>query len=168
MREIYFRAKPCYMGGKQPSWVYGTFQYIAQRRVSPGATDNGTLEPRQDKGRITDIYGIETEVLCDTVCQFTGCLDKEKRRIYEGDIIECVSWNEYWTDGSGKPMEQMRRRMLVEFRHGSFVCVERQQAPFDDKVWNIISNQDCIIIGNRFDNPDLWPWSPFGQSVKSV
>lgn len=99
MREIYFRAKPCYMGGKQPSWVYGTFQYIAQRRVSPGATDNGTLEPRQDKGRITDIYGIETEVLCDTVCQFTGCLDKEKRRIYEGDIIECVSWNEYWTDG---------------------------------------------------------------------
>jgi hypothetical protein len=32
-------------------------------------------------------------------------------------------------------------------------------------VWDIISNQDCIIIGNRFDNPDLWPWSPFGQSV---
>lgn len=88
MRVIKFRAKPCCMGGKQKAWVYGTFQYIAQRRVSPGAADNGTLEARQDKGRITDLYGIETEVMCDTVCQFTGLTDKDIRRIYEGDILE--------------------------------------------------------------------------------
>ena len=118
-----------------------------------------------DKRNEVDACVEFTPVDPKTVGQFTALHDKNNRGIYEGDIIECVSWNEYWTDGSGKPMEQMRRRMLVEFRHGSFVCVERQQAPFDDKVWDIISNQDCIIIGNRFDNPDLWPWSPFGQSV---
>ena len=72
MKTIRFRAKPCYMGGNQPAWVYGTFQYIAQRIVRPGATDNGKLEPRNDKGRIVDLYGTETEVLCDTVGQFTG------------------------------------------------------------------------------------------------
>jgi hypothetical protein len=70
--------------------------------------------------------------------------------------LECVSWNEFWSV-DGKPLEQLRRRLLVGHRHGAFVCIERQQAPFDDKVWDIISNQDCIIIGNIYDNPELWP-----------
>ena len=33
MRTIRFRAKPCYKGGKQSPWVYGTFQYIAQQKI---------------------------------------------------------------------------------------------------------------------------------------
>lgn len=148
MREIKFRGKLTL--GKH-RWVKGFYVRVNDNHVIiPGGIHS-----------LLDYKRCEPE----TIGQFTGLTDKDGKEIYEGDIIECVSWNEYWTDGSGKPMEQMRRRMLVEFRHGSFVCVERQQAPFDDKVWDIISNQDCIIIGNRFDNPDLWPWSPFGQSV---
>ena len=34
MREIQFRAKPCYTGVRTKSWVYGTFEYIPQRIVS--------------------------------------------------------------------------------------------------------------------------------------
>ena len=144
MREIHFRAKPCYSGVDAKLWVYGTFEYIAQRRISPVATDNGILEPRQDKGRITDIYDIETEVLCDTVGQFTGCQDKGSRRIYEGDIVR---WDK---DG---------RLYVVEFRSGMFYasvepCNARVYGGFP--LWCLCEEeQHCSVVGNRFDNKEL-------------
>ena len=144
------------MGGNQPAWVYGTFQYIAQRRVRPGATDNGTLEPRNDKGRIVVLYGTETEVLCDTVCQFTGLRDINGKDIYEGDIVECVSWNEYFTNpDTGEVMQPFRRKMYVAFVNGAYKMVEPMPEPMKDNVWDIIYNGDITIIGNIYDNPEL-------------
>lgn len=144
MREIQFRAKPCYDGVKRPAWVYGTFRYIAQRVVDPTTTDNGYLEARQDKGCITDVYLTETEVLCDTVCQYTGLLDKEFERIYEGDIVR-------W-DKDGK-------LYVVEFRSGMFYasvepCNEHVYGGFP--LWCLcVEEQHCTVVGNRFDNPEL-------------
>lgn len=156
MREICFRARPCYMGTCTAPWVYGTFQYIAQRRVRPGATDNGTFEPRNDKGRIVDLYGTETEVLCETVGQFTGCLDKDKRRIFEGDIVECVSWNEYFSNPeTGEVMKPFRRIMYVDYRNGSFKMIEPMPPALKDNVWDLICNGDVTVIGNIHDNPEL-------------
>lgn len=156
MREIWFRAKTCYDSGKKPNWVYGTFQHLTQRSIFPGATDNGRPEVRQDKGRIVDIYGIETEVLCDTVGQFTGCLDKNKHSIYEGDIVECVSWNEYFTNPkTGEVLQPFRRKMYVDFRNGAFKMIEPMPAPMKDNEWDIIYNGDIEIIGNCYDNPEL-------------
>ena len=141
MRQIKFRAKPCYMGGNQPAWVYGTFQYIAQRRVRPGATDNGTLEPRNDKGRIVDLYGTETEVLCDTVGQFTGLRDKNGKEIYEGDIIRFVNGqkkvNREWVDNEFI--------YTVEYSEGAFCG-----------ILGLSKALDAVeVIGNIYDNPEL-------------
>lgn len=156
MREIQFRAKPCYDDGKQNAWVYGTFQYIAQRRFNPGESDNGTLEPRQDKGRIIDLNGTETEVICYTLGQFTGCLDKNKNRIYEGDIVECVSWNEYFSNPkTDEVMQPFRRKMFVDYRKGGFKMVEPMPEPMKDNELDIICNGDIIVIGNIYDNPEL-------------
>ena len=141
MRTIRFRAKPCYMGGNQPAWVYGTFQYIAQRRVRPGATDNGTLEPRNDKGRIVDLYGTETEVLCDTVGQFTGMKDKNGKEIYDGDIISFV-------DG----LKQVNGEW-IDNEH--IYSVEYSEAAFKG-VYGLSKCLDAVeVIGNIYDNPEL-------------
>ena len=126
------------MGGNQPAWVYGTFQYIAQRRVRPGATDNGTLEPRNDKGRIVDLYGIETEVLCDTVGQFTGLRDINGKDIYEGDIL-AAPYAGY---------------LEVRFVRGVYAFL--WNGDLDDEFNGITPTHEWAkVIGNIYDDPEL-------------
>ena len=151
-REIKFRGKPCYKGVKTWPWIYGTFQYIAQRLVNPGGTDNGTLVPRVDKGRIVDLYGNKTEVLCDTVGQFTGLYDKNGKEIYEGDIlkVEC-------TDGSSI-------YKIVRFvPEKAAFCMANTFEIKDEGRWDIwsyvsqrgIKEIEVSVIGNIHDNPEL-------------
>lgn len=139
MITIKFRGKPCYMGGKQSAWVYGTFQYLAQRRVHPGATDNGTLEPRQDKGCIVDLYGNKTEVLCDTVGQFSTLRDKNGKEIYAGDIIRA---------GEEKTLLEVR------FVRGVFAFL--WNGDLDDEFpCNAPTQEWAEVVGNIHDNPEM-------------
>lgn len=138
MREIRFRAKPCYTGANKPNWVYGTFNYLAERVITPGATDNGTITARCDKGIITDIGRLDVEVLCDTVCQYTGMLDNKGTRIYEGDILQngngyfyVVEWREDFSGFLGKQVGSSSYIGIYNWR------------------------QNMHIVGNRFDNPEL-------------
>ena len=96
------------------------------------------------------------EVEPETVGEYTGCLDKDKKEIFEGDIVECVSWNEYFSDSTtGKTMEPFRRTMKVAFLNGGFKMVEPMPSPMKDNVWDIIFNGDIIVIGNIHENPGL-------------
>lgn len=139
MITIKFRGKPCYIGGKQPAWVYGTFEYLAQRRVRPGATDNGTLEPRQDKGCIVDLYGNKTEVLCDTVGQFSTLRDKNGKEIYAGDILKA---------GEEKDLLEVR------FVRGVFAFL--WNGDLDDEFpCNAPTHEWAEVVGNIHDNPEM-------------
>ena len=89
-----------------------------------------------------------------TIGQFTGLTDKNGKRIFEGDIVECVSWNEYFSK-DGKPMEPFRRKMFVDYRKGGFKMVEPMPEPMKDNEWDIICNGDIVIIGNIYDDPQL-------------
>lgn len=140
MREIKFRAKPVYRGGKQTPWVYGTFKYLWQNRITPGATDTGRHEQRWDKGIIIGEWGDETEVLCETVGQWTGLTDKQGRPIYEGDIVR-------WQKDS--------RRYVVEFRRGMFYAAVSRFNPGIHggfPLWVLCEEeQHCTIEGNIYD-----------------
>lgn len=137
-RKIKFRGKRKDNG----EWIYGDLLTM----------DGGCCEISDwdtvDYGR----YDVDP----DTVGQFTDCCAKDTTPIYEGDIVECVSWNEYFTNtATGEVMQPFRRKMYVDFRKGGFKMVEPMPEPMKDNVWDIIYNGDVQVIGNIHDNPDL-------------
>ena len=79
-------------------------------------------------------YRVEAE----TIGQFTGLLDKDGKEIYEDDIIS-------FDDG---------KIGIVEFTRGSFVV--RYGKENVTRALYEIYNWSVKILGNRFENPDLF------------
>ena len=143
MREILYRAKAM----KEPRWVYGdllragTDPADGEYEIMYWDDESGWMQERVDPA---------------TIGQFTGCLDKNNMRIFEGDIVECVSWSEYFTNpATGEVMQPFRRRMYVAFQNGGFKMIEPMPYGMKDNVWDIIYNGDIRIIGNMIYHPEL-------------
>jgi uncharacterized phage protein (TIGR01671 family) len=120
-------------------WVYGDL--VHNKKI----TETG-LEDRVMVGGY--------EVVPESVGLWTGLKDKHGKRVFEGDIVECVSWNEYFSK-DGQPMEPFRRKMYVDFRKGGFRMVEPMPKPMKDNEWDIIYNGDIEVIGNVFDDKNI-------------
>ncbi len=135
MREIKFRAQDI----ASNKWLFGDLRH------------------HKDDVCIFDQGGTNGEqVKRETVGQYTGLKDKNDKPIYEGDIVECVSWNEYFTNpATGEVMQPFRRKMYVDFRKGGFKMVEPMPYGIEVREWDIIYNGDIEIIGNIHDNPEL-------------
>ncbi len=83
---------------------------------------------------------ITHDFISETVCQYTGLTDKNGMRIFEGDIIKHDMSN---TIGTVKWYRGAYTGWYVnDNRFG------KQQ--FMDKMFD-----ECEVIGNFFDNPDL-------------
>lgn len=135
MREIKFRGKR--VGNRE--WFYGNLC----------AGVNIHRQSHFDViQRLLGCSMIEThEVVTKTVGQFTGLYDRNKKEIYEGDILDCSYIN---------PMskEIVKRLFVVEFEKGTFKVKCIGHSPYGDTLL-YFENEKGVVIGNIHDNPEL-------------
>ena len=134
MREILFRGKRLDNG----DWVYGYYVHIG-----PVSCQRAYIIPEY----ASSLY--VNEVDPSTVGQYTGLKDKNGKRIWEGDIIDASA---EWWDASG-PAGHSSPIIPVEWCE--YYCGFYPFANYDCDCGVFIYANNCIVIGNVHDNPEL-------------
>jgi len=118
MREIKVRARNA---GIPIGWIYGYF-----------VIKDGLCFIINDEG--------EFKVIAGTECQYTGLKDKNRKEIYEGDVVDYLNkvWSVKWSG-------ILARYTLVENKG-----IDMQfDAFYNDKV-----TEQIEVIGNIYENPE--------------
>lgn len=118
-REILFRGQR--LDTKQ--WVYGNYNNINGKAYifpedAPDSYDNYQVDPA-------------------TVGQYTGCIDKNGKKIFEGDILYPIS----------------KRPYLVFWDEENVKFALKNSRDFCLNIYQNIADE-YIVIGNIHDNPD--------------
>ena len=125
MREILFRGKT-----ELGKWIEGDLlQYLGYGKVH-------IVQHHLGAGG--------QEVIPETVGQYTGLTDKNGKKIFEGDIVDC------WSEGvNAKGTVQQRK-------DGLWIIYPNWQKYI---TWGLCPNEfgntDVKVIGNIHDNPEL-------------
>ena len=127
MREIKFRGKCMYSN----EWVYGDLIHKRHDR---------------DALMIQDDNGLGSDVVPESVGQFTGLHDKNGKEIYEGDVI-----TQYLVFRNGENYECKARRGLVVFDK-LWCFVLRSKSPLYHLFGDGVTQE---VQGNIHDNPNL-------------
>ena len=140
MREILFRGKDQYN-----DWIYG---YLCQYRGDSIADNGGDLLDDSDyyirdwtEKIDTGFYGCNYKVRTSTIGQFTGLIDKNGRKIFEGDIVAVPL--------SGKPAKGIVEYFKTDIC--GFTVITQPQ--YSNYV--LQKNYAYEVIGNIHDNPEL-------------
>lgn len=140
MREILFRGKAINRDKgfhrtsyKNGEWVYGIISRLYDERFK-----NLPAEMTNTNG----VGGIEVDY--KTISQFTGLTDKNGKKIFEGDIVDC------WSEGVNAQGTVQQRK------DGLWIIYPAWQKHI---MWGLCpdeySNTTAEVIGNIHDNPEL-------------
>lgn len=140
MRPIKFRGKRVDNG----EWVEGLICY------NSGGHPNNIEQCGFDKP-----YEGVFEVIPETVGQFTGLTDKNGKEIWDGDILQFTYQDRIEENGRGEV------KGAVTFENGGFYVKENFPYTYEDEMsspdtlngW--LKSENCYIIGNIHDNPEL-------------
>ena len=139
MREILFRGKTKITG----SWIYGFYG------------ENTTTKEPQIVGKNDFCYSI---VIPETVGQYTGLVDKNGTKLFEGDIVR-IAYLFGWDDEQEKNVPEEEYISKIYSIDGCPFCVDLQHCDGDMTpiAWLDWSYDDAEIevIGNIHDNPEL-------------
>ena len=148
MREILFRGKQSDNG----KWAEGSLAFFFDN------PKNSMIMPRcffgtrhfgeeDEKGNLIledeVALGGFLDVISETVGQFTGILDKNGKKIFEGDILKCISPN----DGS-----EFISDFIATLSNG--ITFKNSDLNWDMTLFEY-EWMEVEIIGNIHDNPEL-------------
>lgn len=124
MREILFRGKQKYNG----EWIISGNVFFGEKRkyMYFHNPDNDPVERAF----------VCREVIPESIGQYTGLTDKNGKKIFEGDILNCITSD---FDGSDKYVYNFKITNIIDYEQMGFLdfCNEVE------------------IIGNIHDNPKL-------------
>ena len=147
MREILFRGK-CKDTGEWRKGFYINLHKTTYcfKEDYEANKDNDVhqivFEEMTDWGLPNQYFRVD--VIPETIGQYTGLIDKNGTKIFEGDIVKIGGDNlPYWMEvGKFKP---------VEYINDGF-CPFTE---YDNDCGTWLMAKDCEVIGNIHDNPEL-------------
>ena len=137
MREILFRGKT-----EDGKWVEGVFIPDCLESMKNQQVDGGFIKRYWLTGDHDKVQTETVEVVRETVGQFTGLLDKNGKKIFEGDIVEI-----YWHN-----KKTMKAVVKFNERLRGFWCYRSDIPTYSLGSW---ASAELEVIGNIHDNPEL-------------
>ena len=129
--------------GTRKKWVIGFYAVLGEKTV--------IIEKEPEKYH--DIEAGKSscgnkivEVMPETVCQCTGLKDKNGKLIWENDVVSY--WDTYSTE-NGQAEADCIGKVVWDDETISFQVTNRLSA----ESWEVLD--ECSVIGNIFDNPEL-------------
>lgn len=126
MREILFRGKR----KNGYDWIYGNYCGVECSLESGCGIECFIIEAPRD--------GSSVKVDAETVGQYTGLIDKNDQKIFEGDIVRGIDH-----------LADLEVFGYIDHQSGSFVIVGEFMTHYR---W---LDYEVEVIGNIYDNPEL-------------
>lgn len=144
MREILFRGKRIDNGDWIEGYYVKTVDYRTDSAVHLIIELPSAFYPR---GEIAEEY----EINSSTVGQFTGLIDKNGKKIFEGDILKIIHKYQSPFDDDTKEYTDIDADVVHFDDEG--LCFSYGKSPFLCVVDNVTAEYE--VIGNIHDNPEM-------------
>ena len=140
MREIEFRGKRI----DNSEWIYGWLRQTGHQNIEKS---NGQYIRTEKYYQIQDEKYNSQFVDETTIGQYTGLKDKNKKKMYEGDIIEIKVYDSFAKQCIST------KKCVIEFKNGIFGVMFTKAQELTAFVH--FTNTTFEVIGNIYENKEL-------------